>query len=87
MRDTLAWLRPERRRLQMEPRLIGVFGLTPPLADAPWGEWRREQEVDWRRRALRQLCWNLPLTSACAGCGRYAASAWGPSRCIGPLVL
>ncbi len=51
---TLAWLRAERRRLEVELRLIGVFGLTPPPADAPWRERRREQELDWRRRALRR---------------------------------
>ena len=59
---TLDWLRAERRRLELELRLIGVFGLTPPPADAPWGERRRERELDWRRRALRRLRWQLPLT-------------------------
>ncbi len=61
-RHTLAWLRAERRRLELELRLIGVFGLTPPPADAPWRERRREQELDWRRRALRRLRWQVPLT-------------------------
>ena len=61
-RLTLDWLRAERRRLELELRLIGVFGLTPPPADAPWGERRRERELDWRRRALRRLRWQLPLT-------------------------
>lgn len=28
---TLDWLRADRRRLELELRLIGVFGLTPPL--------------------------------------------------------
>lgn len=61
-RLTLDWLRAERRRLELELRLIGVFGLTPPPADAPWGERRRERELEWRRRALRRLRWQLPLT-------------------------
>ncbi len=61
-RHTLAWLRAERRRLELELRLIGVFGLTPPPADVPWGERRRERELEWRRRALRRLRWQLPLT-------------------------
>ena len=59
---TLHWLRAERRRLDLELRLIGVFSLTPPPADAPWRERRREQELDWRRRVLRRLRWQLPLT-------------------------
>lgn len=59
---TLDWLLAERRRLELELRLIGVFGLTPPPADAPWGERRRERELDWRRRALRRMRWQLPLT-------------------------
>ncbi len=61
-RYTLNWLRAERRRLELELRLIGVFGLTPPPADVPWGERRRERELEWRRRALRRLRWQLPLT-------------------------
>jgi len=61
-RYTLDWLRAERQRLQLELRLIGVFGLTPPPADAPWGERRRERELEWRRRALRRLRWQRPLT-------------------------
>ena len=61
-RLTLDWLRAERRRLELELRLIGVFGLTPPPADAPWGERRRERELDWRRRALRRMRWQLPMT-------------------------
>ncbi|MDE0101212.1 MAG: hypothetical protein OXN89_02425 [Bryobacterales bacterium] len=61
-RLTLDWLRAERRRLELELRLIGVFDLTPPPADAPWGERRRERELDWRRRALRRMRWQLPLT-------------------------
>lgn len=60
---TLDWLRAERQRMELELRLIGVFGLTPSPADAPWGERRRERELDWRRRALRRLRWQLPLTS------------------------
>ena len=59
---TLDWLRAERRRLELEVRLIGEFGLTPPPADAPWRERRRAQEMDWRRRAIRRLRWQLPLT-------------------------
>ncbi|MDE0101996.1 MAG: hypothetical protein OXN89_06420 [Bryobacterales bacterium] len=62
VRYTLGWLRAERRRLELELRLVGVFGLTPPPADAPWGERRREREVEWRRRALRRLRWQIPLT-------------------------
>ena len=61
-RHILDWLRTERRRLELELRLIGVFGLTPPPADAPCRKRRREQELDWRRRALRRLRWQLPLT-------------------------
>ena len=34
-RHTLAWLRAERRRLDLELRLIGVFGLTPPRPILP----------------------------------------------------
>lgn len=41
-RHTLDWLRAERQRLDLELRLIGVFGLTRPPADAPWRERRRE---------------------------------------------
>ena len=59
---TLDWLRAERRRLELELRLIGVFGLTPPPADAPWRERRRDRELEWRRRSLRRLRWQLPLT-------------------------
>ena len=36
-RYTLDWLRAERRRLELELRLVGVFGLTPPPADAALG--------------------------------------------------
>ncbi|MYE06720.1 MAG: hypothetical protein F4Y04_05790 [Chloroflexi bacterium] len=61
-RLTLDWLRAERRRLELELRLIGVFGLTPPPADAPWREQRRDRELEWRRRSLRRLRWQLPLT-------------------------
>lgn len=61
-RYTLDWLRAERRRLELELRLIGVFGLTPPPADAPWRERRLDAEVVWRRRALRRLRWQIPLT-------------------------
>ncbi|MXY85726.1 MAG: hypothetical protein F4Y95_04335 [Chloroflexi bacterium] len=46
-RHTLDGLRAERRRLELELRLIGVFGLTPPPADAPWRERRR-----WRGNGL-----------------------------------
>ncbi len=59
---TLDWLQAERLRLGLELRLIGVFGLTPPPADAPWGERRRDRELGWRRQALRRLRWQLPLT-------------------------
>ena len=34
-RHTLAWLRAERRRLELELRLIGVFGQTPPRPTRP----------------------------------------------------
>lgn len=61
-RYTLDWLRAEQRRLELELRLIGVFGLTPPPADAPWRERRRERELDWRGRALGRLRWQLPMT-------------------------
>ncbi len=61
-RHTLVWLRAERRCMELELRLIGEFGLTLPPADAPWRERRRDQELDWRRRALRRLRWQLPLT-------------------------
>ena len=61
-RHTLGWLRAEQRRLTLELQLIGEFGLTPPPADAPWRERRRDQELDWRRRALRRLRWQLSLT-------------------------
>lgn len=61
-RYTLDWLRAERRRLELELRLVGEFGLTPPPADMPWQERRRERELDWRRRALRRLRWQLPIT-------------------------
>ncbi|MCY4618421.1 MAG: hypothetical protein OXD50_07700 [Chloroflexi bacterium] len=62
-RHTLAWLRAERQRLTLESRLFEEFGLTQPPADAPRRERRRDQELDWRRRALRRLRWQLPLTS------------------------
>ena len=75
---TLAWLRAERRRLDLEFRLIGVFGLTPPPADAPWREQRRERELDWRRQALRRLRWQLPLTWCLHGLLRLLAlGLWG----------
>ncbi|MCY3570534.1 MAG: hypothetical protein OXH19_04240 [Chloroflexi bacterium] len=61
-RYTLDWLRAEMRRLELELRLIGVFGLTPPPADVPRGERRRERELEWRRLALRRLRWQLPAT-------------------------
>ncbi|MDE2967338.1 MAG: hypothetical protein OXS30_07640 [Chloroflexota bacterium] len=61
-RYTLDWLRAERRRLELELRLIGVFGLTPPPADAPWRERRRDSELDLRRGAVRRLRWQIPLT-------------------------
>lgn len=61
-RHTLGWLRAERNRLDLELRLIGEFGLTPPPADSPWRDRRRELELDWRRRALRRLRWQVPLT-------------------------
>ena len=77
-RHTLAWLRAERGRLDSEIRLIGVFGLTPPPADAPWRERRREQELDWRRRALRRLRWQLPLTWCLHGLLRLLTlGLWG----------
>lgn len=77
-RHTLHWLRAERRRLDLELRLIGVFGLTPPPADAPWRERRREQELDWRRRALRRLRWQLPLTLCLHGLLRaITLGLWG----------
>lgn len=44
-RHTLAWLWVQRRRPDLELRLNGVFGLTPPPADAPWRERRRDQEL------------------------------------------
>ncbi len=61
-RHTLDWLRAERRRLQLELRLVGEFRLTPPPADRPWRESRRQREVRSRRRALGRLRWQLPLT-------------------------
>ena len=61
-RHTLAWLRAERRWLDLELRLIGVFGLTPPPADALWRERRRELELDCRRKALCRMRWQRPLT-------------------------
>ncbi|MYA01863.1 MAG: hypothetical protein F4Y35_08765 [Chloroflexi bacterium] len=61
-RHTLGWLRAERRRLELELRLVGEFGLTPPPADAPWRERRRDRELDWRRRAVRRLRWQLMIT-------------------------
>ena len=80
-RHPLAWLRAERRRLDLELRLIGVFGLTPPPADAPWREGRREQELDWRRKALRRLRWQLPLTWCLHGLLRLLTlGLWGRSE-------
>ncbi|MXY87137.1 MAG: hypothetical protein F4209_08340 [Chloroflexi bacterium] len=34
-RYALDWVRAERKRLDLEIRLIGEFGLTPPPADVP----------------------------------------------------
>lgn len=80
-RHTLAWLRAERRRLDLELRLVCVFGLTPPPADAPWRERRREQELDWRGRALRRLRWQLPLTWCLHGLLRLLTlGLWGRHR-------
>ena len=80
-RHTLAWLRAERQRLELEVRLIGVFGLTPPPADAPWRERRREQELDWRRKALRRQRWQLPLTWGLHGLLRLLTlGLWGRRR-------
>ena len=74
----MAWLRAERRRLELELRLIGVFGLTQLPADAPWRERRREQELDWRRRVLRRLRWQLPLTWCLQGLLRLPPlGLWG----------
>ena len=80
-RHTLARLRAEWRRLELELRLIGVFGLTPPPADAPWRERRREQELAWRGRALRRLRWQLPLTWCLHGLLRLLTlGVWGRSE-------
>ena len=74
----LDWLRAERRRLDLELRLIGVFGLTPAPADVPRRERRREQELDWRRKALRRLRWQLPLTWCLHGLLRLLTlGLWG----------
>ena len=80
-RHTLAWLQAERRRLELELRLVAVFGLTPPPTDAPWRERRREQELDWRRRVLRRLRWLLPLTWSLHGLLRLLTL--GPWAAIG----
>ena len=82
-RHTLAWLLAERQRLELEVRLIGVFGPTPPSADAPWRERRREQELGWRRKALRRLRWQLPLTWCLHGQLRAGAPKnWGVRRLV-----
>ena len=82
-RHTLVWLRAERRRLELELRLIGVFGLTPPPADAPWRERRREQELGWRRNALRRLRWQLPLTWCLHGLLRaITLGLWGRTSAV-----
>ena len=44
-RHTLAWLRAERRHLEIEHRLIGVFGLTAPPGDSPRERVRRTSEL------------------------------------------
>lgn len=68
----------ERRRLELGLRLIGVFGLTTPMADAPWGERGREQELAWLRKGLRRLRWQLPLTwSLHALLRMLTLGAWG----------
>ena len=53
--------------------LDGGVGLTSPPAVAPW----REQQLDWRRRALRRLRWRLPHCASGSferGCARLL---WG----------
>lgn len=48
--------------LDLEVQLVGELGLTPPPADSFWRERRRDEEVDWRRQALRRLRWQTQLT-------------------------
>lgn len=77
-RHTLDWLRADRRRLELELRLIGKLGLTPPPADVPWTERRRERELRWRRGSLRRLRWQLPLTRLLHGLLRgLTLGLWG----------
>lgn len=64
-RHALGWLRAERKRQDLELHLLGVFGLTRPPADAPWRGRRREQELDWRSKALRRLRWQMWSTDHC----------------------
>lgn len=64
-RHTLAWLRADRRMLELELQLAGEHQLTLPPADDPWASARRRRELRLRRTALHdtrvRLFWTRPL--------------------------
>ena len=64
-RHTLAWLRADRRMLELELQLAGEHQLTLPPADDPWSSARRRREMRLRQTALHdtrvRLFWTRPL--------------------------
>ena len=75
---TLDWLRIERRRLELEHRLIGEFELTLPPANRPWSSSERQQELFWCESAYRRVWWQLVWTRLLHGGLRLVTlGAWG----------
>ena len=64
-RHTLAWLRADRRMLELELLLADEHQLTLPPADHPWSPARRRRELQIRQTALYdtrvRLFWTRPL--------------------------
>lgn len=64
-RHTLAWLRAERRTLELELLLAGEQRLSLPPAEGPWSNARRRRELRLRESALQttrvRLFWTRPL--------------------------
>ena len=64
-RHTLAWLRADRRVLELELQLAGEHQLALPPADDPWSPARRRRELRLRQAALHdtgvRLFWTRPL--------------------------
>lgn len=64
-RHTFAWLRAERRTLELELVLAGEHQLSLPPAEGPWSNARRRRELRLRESALHdtgvRLFWTRPL--------------------------